>query len=275
MTLSRAHRRSRRAALLLSVLAATVIVGHGGRADAHTATADKPVLLVHGYNATSNSTDCGGAFDSMIDRLRNEGFTGPMIKVGFYSGDTNCDVNLRSYGSFGNSDSWKTVAKAFSQYVYREYTSRGITVDVVGYSMGGLIARGGIWGSQKGDGGFAPPIDVEDAVTLGTPHTGAAWYSNACLWGQCRSLRPGASEFSWLNQDRNPQGRYGTEWTTIGSPNDWVAPLASATAMSLPAEREPVFNDVSHMGLPGDYPDYMHSDEVVSRSASALLWADS
>jgi triacylglycerol esterase/lipase EstA (alpha/beta hydrolase family) len=243
------------------------------RADAHSATTDKPVLLVHGYNATSNSTDCGDAFDSMINQLRAAGFTGPMVKVGFYSGDTNCDVNLRSYGSFGNSDSWKTVAKAFSNYVYRDYTSRGVTVDVVGYSMGGLIARGAIWGSQKGDGGFAPPIDVEDAVTLGAPHTGAAWYSNACLWGQCRSLRPGASEFSWLNQDRNPQGRYGTEWTTFGSPNDWVAPLESATAMDLPAEREPVYNDVSHMGLPGDYPDYMHAGEVVAHAASALYQA--
>ena len=193
-----------------------------------------------------------------------------MVKVGFYSGDKNCNVNLRSYGSFGNSDSWKTVAKAFSNYVYREYTSKGITVDVVGYSMGGLIARGGIHGSSKGDGGFAPPIDVEDAVTLGTPHSGAAWYSNGCLWGQCRSLRPSANEFDWLNQNRNPQGRNGTEWTTIASTKDWVSPVSSATSMSLPASREPVYDDVSHLGLRGDHPDYMHSAHVVTRTGTAL-----
>jgi len=55
------------------------------------AGAGDPVLLIHGYNATSNSTDCGENFDWMIDRLREQGFTGPMVKVGFYSGDKHCE----------------------------------------------------------------------------------------------------------------------------------------------------------------------------------------
>ena len=131
-------------------------------AAARTDNKSKAVLFVHGYNPTSNSTDCGSDFDQMIAQMRAEGFTGPMVKVGFYTGDYNCNVNLRSYGSFSNSSSWKSIAKAFSTYVYNQYTSKGIAVDVVGYSMGGLIARGAVWGAQKQESGFAPAIDVED-----------------------------------------------------------------------------------------------------------------
>ena len=32
--------------------------------------------------------------------------------------------------------------------------------------MGGLIARGAVYGSAKGESGFSKPIDVEDGVTL-------------------------------------------------------------------------------------------------------------
>ena len=121
-----------------------LLIGSATPASAYTANKSKVVLFIHGYNPTSNSTDCGGDFDRMIGQLRSEGFTGAMVKVGFYSGDTNCNVNLRNYGSFSNSSSWKAISKAFSAYVYSQYTSQGIAVDVVGYSMGGLIARGGV-----------------------------------------------------------------------------------------------------------------------------------
>ena len=94
-------------------------------ADARTDDRSKPVLFVHGYNPTSSSTDCGGDFDAMISQLRSQGFTGPMVKVGFYSGDVNCDVNLRSVGGFSDSSSWKLIAKAFSKHIWNTYTSRG------------------------------------------------------------------------------------------------------------------------------------------------------
>ena len=161
-------------------------------------------------------------------------------------------MNLRSYGSFSDSSSWKAISKAFSTYVYNTYTSKGIAVDVVGYSMGGLIARGGVYGAQKGESGFSPPIDVEDSVTLGTPHKGAAWYSNLCLWGQCTSLKPGATDLNWLNQNGNPQGRYGTEWTNIGSNGDWVTPASSATSMSIASSAKVIYASMPHTGS-GNY----------------------
>lgn len=258
------YRRPRAAVVLVVAL----VLGVLGASPAEAARDDrvKAVLFVHGYNATSSSTNCGGDFDQMIAQLRSQGFTGPMVRVGFYSGDVNCDVNLRSYGSFGDSSSWKSIAKAFSTYVYNTYTSRGITVDVVGYSMGGLIARGAVWGAQKAEAGFAPPIDVEDVVTLGTPHNGAAWYSNLCLWGQCASLKPGATDINWLNQNRDPQGRYGTDFTTIGSNGDWVTPTASAHYMNLPAAREITYCCTPHTGA----TNYMHTSAVITRSGTAL-----
>jgi hypothetical protein len=235
-------------------------------AQARTNNRSKPVLFVHGYNPTSNSTDCGGDFDSMISQMRSEGFTGSMIKVGYYSGDVNCDVNLRSYGSFSDSSSWKAIAKAFSTYVYNQFTSHGIAVDVVGYSMGGLIVRGGVYGAQKAESGFSAPIDVEDVATLGTPHNGAAWYSNLCLWGQCTSLKPGASDLNWLNGNGNPQGKNGTEFTVIASDGDWVTPTASGLYMSLPATNKVTYSNVPHTGS----SNYMHTAAVVTRVGSAL-----
>ena len=254
-----------------AMVLATLLLGllGAGTAAARTDDRSKPVLFVHGYNATSSSTDCGADFDTMISQLRAEGFTGPMVKVGFYSADVNCNVNLRSYHSFGNSSSWKEIAKAMSKYVHQTYTSRGIAVDIVGYSMGGLISRGAVHGSQRGEYGFSPRVDVEDVITLGTPHNGAAWYSNLCLWGQCTGLKPGSSELSWLNLNGNPQGLYGTEFTTIGSNGDAVVPTSSALYMYLPSTNKVTYSSVPHTGS----SNYMKTAAVVTRSGSGLTYA--
>jgi hypothetical protein len=142
-------------------------------------------------------------------------------------------------------------------------------VDVVGYSMGGLITRGAVYGSQIAASGFSPPINVSDVATLGTPHQGAAWYSNLCLWGQCSSMAPGSTDLNWLNQNGNPQGSAGTTWTNFGSYNDDVVPYSSATSMSLPAARKLVYRNVSHTGV-CCHPNYMHAWSVVNRTSSGL-----
>ncbi len=264
----RARKRGLTALAVVAALLASAMVAQP--AGARTDNKSKAVLFVHGYNPTSNSTDCGGDFDTMIGQLRSEGFTGPMVRVGYYSGDVNCDVNLRSYGSFSDSSSWKAIAKAFSTYVYNTYTSKGIDVDVVGYSMGGLIGRGAVYGAQKAESGFSAPIAVEDVVTLGTPHNGAAWYSNLCLWGQCTSLKPGATDITWLNGNGNPQGKYGTEFTTIASNGDSVTPTASGLYMTIPSTNKVTYANVPHTGS----TNYMHNSAVVTRSGNALAYAN-
>jgi len=250
--------------MALAVVVALIVIGVTGCRE----TKDKVVLYVHGWSATGG-TNCAGAFDSMIGALGDQDFTGQAVKVGFYTGDTGCDMTLRDWGTFENSSSWKEIAKAFSHYVWDTYTSQGVTVDVVGYSMGGLIARGAVYGSSIGASGFAAPIDVEDAVTLGAPHDGAS-VAAFCLWGQCATMKPGASDINWVNQDGNPQGVEGTEWTVIGSEADDVSLVDSALHMDVPAERKVRYSDVPHTG--GD--NYMHREDVVTRAGEGLHLVD-
>lgn len=253
-------RAARRAVALLVALALVV-----GLAGCRVTRRDRPVLLVHGWSATGG-TSCSGTFDGVIAQLRDEGFTGPFVKVGFYTGDTGCDMTLRSWGDFANGSSWREVAKALSHYVAATYTAHGIPVDVVGYSMGGNIARGAVQGSAAGEAGFSGPIRVEDVVTVAAPHDGAAWYSHLCLWGQCATLKPGAADIEWLDRDPDPQGEKGTEWTVMGSHADAVTPLASALQMGVPDERKVVYDDVPHTGDAS----YLRRSEVVTRIGLAL-----
>jgi len=175
-------------------------------------------------------------------------------------------MTLRDWGDFANGSSWKDVAKAFSAYVSATYTTNGVTVDAVGYSMGGNIVRGAVYGSSISETGFSAPIDVEDAVTLGAPHDGAAWYSSFCLWGQCATMKPGAADINWLNQQGDPQGSNGTEWTVVGSDADAVTPVDSALHMSVPAERKVRYSDVPHTGS----DNYTGRADVITRTGVAL-----
>lgn len=227
---------------------------------------DRPVLLVHGWSI-SGGTDCQGTFGPLIQRLRADGFTGPIIKVGFYTGDSNCDVSLRDYGSFDNGSSWKEVSKALSHYVQELNILYESPVDLVGFSMGGIIIRGAVHGSSRGDAGFASTIAVEDAASVAGPHDGAAWFSNLCLWGQCKTMQPGHADIAWLNLSGDAHSVGGTEWTLYGSTADWVVPWESAMHMvDVPAERRNTYSDVPHNGS----DNFMNDTQVLGDVAEAL-----
>ena len=228
------------------------------------------VLFVHGFSATG-STDCSGTFGNMISQMRSDGFTGAMVTVGYYSGDTNCAVNLHNYGSYGDGDPFTNIGQALSWYIYDTFTRNGVSVDAVGYSMGGIVLRAAVYGASIGAAGYSPPINVGRAATLGAPHDGAAWYATACVligWTQCAAMVGGSSQLNWLNQNGNPQGSAGTSWTVFGSTDDDVVPSGSATYMSLPTAQKIVFDNVSHTGL--FHPDYMDAWSVVNLAGDAL-----
>jgi hypothetical protein len=254
------------------VLASALVVTTGdGPAGANLAQArNRTVLLVHGFSPSSTpSTDCSSTWGQTISQLQGMGFTGPFVTIGFYNADTNCNVQLHNYGSYSDGDSWKSVAKAFSWYVHDTYGTN--PVDVIGYSMGGLVVRGGLYGAQSGASGFSPAINLADVVTMGTPHQGANWYVNFCPiigWTSCAAMAPGSTDLNWLNQNGNPQGTQGTTWTNIGSNNDEVVPASSATSMSIPLDHKVIFNSISHTGL--IYPWYGASWDVINRAADAL-----
>jgi len=269
MTRSTMFRHTSRALLALTVVA-TLAMGTTACEPTRAPNKSHPVLLIHGWGLGAD-TDCGSTFDRMITQMKAEGFTGPFIRMGFYSGDTNCDMSLRDWGPVEDGSHFSVLSQAFSKYVYATYTSKGKTVDVVGYSMGGNVVRGAVEGAQAGQAGFSAPIDVQDAVTFGAPMNGAAWYSSFCLWGMCSSMKPGADDVNWLQKVGNPQGLHGTEWTAFGSDADAVTPVDSALKIDVPANRKVHLTDVPHTGD----TNYMGRPDVVTRADKALAEANS
>lgn len=254
--------------ILLGAVAALLVVAGATACEPRPPAKDHVVIFIHGYSALGAGTNCNSAFGSLKSALRADGFTGTFVTIGFYDSDTNCDLNLRSLdGGIDNSTSWKTLSKVFSRYVHDNYTSKNITVDLVGHSMGGLIARGAVQGSTAGESGFSGPLLVEDAVTLAAPHAGAAWYSYLCLWGQCSQLKPGASDINWLATVPNPQGLGGTDWTVLGSTTDDVVPESSALSMGVPDARKVLYTDIEHS-------DYQSNPVSQARTALALAEVD-
>lgn len=248
-----ARMKTRHGVLMTVAVAVTALVAATGLTGCRPAEAwDRPILLVHGWNALGGGSDCAANFGSLERSLRDQGFTGDIVTVAFYDSDRNCDVDLADFGSISNSTSWRNLSKVFSTFVYETYTQHGVTVDAVGHSMGGLIIRGAVLGSSRGEAGFAPPIRVEDAVTLAAPHAGAAWYSNLCFWGQCSGLKPGNGDLNWLNEVGDPQGLNTTEWTIYGSSNDGVVPLESALNMGIADDRRVALSGIGHSDYSSD-----------------------
>ena len=108
---------------------------------------------------------------------------------------------------------------------------------------------------------------IEDAASVAGPHSGAAWFSNLCLWGQCKTMQPGHPDITWLNLAGDARSIGGTEWTLYGSTADWVVPWESAMHMvDVPAERRHVYNDVPHNGS----DNFMNDDRVLGDVSEAL-----
>src|SRR5579862_3224817 len=141
--------RLRAAVVAVAALAATFGAGLVAPPAGATPAASKgtTVLFIHGFSASAN-TDCNGTFGNMISQMKSDGFTGSQITVGYYSGDTNCNVNLHNYGSYGDGDPFTNIGQALSWYIYDTFTSNGISVNAVGYSMGGIILRAAVYGAS-------------------------------------------------------------------------------------------------------------------------------
>lgn len=249
--------------VIAAALASIVVLVGATACEPRQPRKDRVVLFIHGWSAFGSGADCNANFGTLESSLRSAGFTGALVTVGYYDSNRNCDVDLQRWGSISNGSSWKDISKAFARYVHETYTARGITVDVVGHSMGGLVVRGAIQGTQGKEDGFGPPLKIEDVVTFGTPFAGAAWYSSLCLWGQCAGLKPGAGDLRWLEQNGNPQGVGGTEWTAFGSSTDDVVPADSALTIQIPDARKIRYTTVEHSA-------YMHDATAQARAARAL-----
>ncbi|WP_138756625.1 lipase family alpha/beta hydrolase [Modestobacter altitudinis] len=237
--LSPARRRLALALLVLVVVAAAVVIAlvvprSSGGADGTTATAQDdtpgPVLLVPGYGGSTSS------LRPLADRLTAVGRDATVVAV---PGDGTGDLTAAA----------DALGAAVDDALER--TGAG-SVDVVGYSAGGVIAR--IWAA---DGGADQARRV---LTLGSPHHGTTIADLAvgilpakCPEG-CRQLTTDSDLLAQLNAgDETPAGpSWVSVWTTA---DETVTPPDSARlagAVELPVQDVCPDSRVGHGQLPAD-----------------------
>ncbi len=221
-------------ALLLASTAAlvAVLVGRGTAPEAEPVAQDElgPVLLVPGYGGDPRS------LQTLADRLTAAGRDATVVEL---PGDGTGDL--------------RESARALDAAATRALDRTGAeTVDVVGYSAGGIVAR--LWIAD----GHAD--DVRRVLTLGSPHHGTSlagiantFAPDQCPTG-CRQLATDSTLLEELNAgDETPEG---PTWVSIWTEQDrTVTPPDSARldgALNLPVQSVCADAQVGHGDLPGD-----------------------
>ncbi len=205
----------------------------GGRSPARAVSQDKPgpVLLVPGYGgSTSGLTVLAG-------RLRQQGKDAEVVSLpGNAAGDLTAQARVLA-----------TAARA------ARARTGATSVDVVGYSAGGVVAR--LWLSQDRDAA------VRRVVTLGSPQHGTQLASLGALFaGQCplacRQLDPGSALLARLNAGSGSEVPQGVSFISLWTSRDEVViPPESAVlagALNIRIQSVCPASAVTHSGLPGD-----------------------
>lgn len=221
------------AGLLVAALVAAVLVltGRGGDGPlAGPAPQDRPgpVLLVPGYGGST------AALEVLAGRLRAAGRDARVLPM---PGDGTGDLAEQ--------------ATVLDRAAAAEVDRGAPSVDVVGYSAGGVVAR--LW---AGDDGRSVARRV---VTLGAPHhgSGVAALAGSLLPGQCpaacRQLVPDSELLTRLNRDETPDG---PAWVSVWTTQDQiVTPPESARldgAVNVPVQGVCADAVVGHGQLPTD-----------------------
>ncbi|MEP6696855.1 MAG: lipase [Pseudonocardiales bacterium] len=166
-----------------------------------------PVLLVPGYGGE------GSGLLPLAARLRSQGRLAEVITLpGIGTGD------LREQA--------KTLGAAAKAALAR---TGAASVDVVGYSAGGVVAR--LWTKSYGGAALARRI-----ITVGSPHHGtdlaglASALDSASCPAACQQLSPGSSLLGALNRgDETPAG---PRWVSLWSTNDQVVTPPDSARLS-------------------------------------------
>jgi pimeloyl-ACP methyl ester carboxylesterase len=225
----------RRATSLMLAVASTALspVMSVLPAQATQAGQETQILLVHGYGSSSQGKDCNGDtwknalayYQAAAGRERSS-----MSTVGYYEGDrpaehhgasSGCDVVVGD-GEATNDRPIQDLARDLAAYIDDTYTGSGQPVNIVAHSMGGLITRVAMLGSAQGWDGFPSTLDVDNVVTLSTPHQGVADPS-AHGDRQWEQMTPNSGFMTRLHQDGSGLGddwADGTDWSLVGSFED-------------------------------------------------------
>ena len=206
------------------VVAGLLVRGGGGKEVQSASQSDLgPVLLVPGYGGAT------AALETLAVTLRAAGRTAVVVRL---PNEGNGDLRESA-----------TVLDAAAT------AAGGPSVDLLGYSAGGVIAR--IWAADH-------PERVRRVVTLGSPHHGtrvaaaaAALAPGACP-PACQQLVPGSALLDELNEgDETPDG---PQWMAVWTKQDeTVTPPESARldgAVNVALQDVCPSVNVPHGGLP-------------------------
>ena len=214
-------------------VAALLLTGRDGAAAPAAPVSQEepgPVLLVPGYGGST------GSLASLADRLTAEGRDAAVIALpGNGTGDL------------------AAAADALDAAVDAALARTGAdSVDVVGYSAGGVVAR--LWAADGGAG------VARRVVTLGSPHHGttladlALGVAPAQCPEACRQLATDSDLLTGLNADDETPA--GPTWVSIWTAQDeTVTPPESARldgALELVVQSVCAGAEVGHGGLPRD-----------------------
>ena len=152
-----------------------------------------PVLLVPGYGGSS------AELALLVDALRAAGREAVVVSM-----------------PDGGVDDLREQAATVGRMVDQRLAGGAPSVDVVGYSSGGVVSR--IWADELGGAGVARRV-----VTLGSPHHGTRAARFAATLGPdvcpeaCRQLVPGSDLLSTLEETPD-----GPVWTAVWTAGDQV-----------------------------------------------------
>lgn len=233
--MSPARRRLLLALALVVVVAGAAVLAvrlSSGSPTAPTATAPQdrpgPVLLVPGYGGSTDSLQV------LATALRAKGRNAQVVKL---PGDATGDL--------------RQSAQALTRAADAALAAGAPSVDVVGYSAGGVVAR--LWAKDHAG-------QVRRVVMLGAPNhgtslaaTGAVFLPGACPTA-CQQLVPGSDLLDALNAgDETPAG---PQWLSLWTEQDQtVTPPSSASlqgAVDVDLQQVCPRLVVSHSQLPRD-----------------------
>ncbi|WP_309895959.1 hypothetical protein [Archangium sp.] len=243
-----------------------------------------PYYNLNAYNNGTIPQACDSYWSSALQFFTNRGWGSQLRTIGIYSRQTGCYVNLANVapnqsssltimqGSspFTNATSIGALGHRLAWWIYNNYTSKGLTVSLVGHSMGGLVARTAVGGSSKRLSGFPPPLLVKGMVLLGTPNNGASASYLGGFTGcttQCAQMNSGSTFLNSLNNSWDNGNSGVTHRLNLIGSNDYVVGDVRSGAFG-----------GSGVGLYFISPAYDHgniiTDQGTTSDASIGYWTD-
>lgn len=187
------------------------------------------VLFIHGFDPDGAAdTNCADYWDSAISYFGNSGWNeGNLLTYGYYTSGPENECNFNYPGT--RATSITTIAQSLADTIYYSWTVNNQKIDVVAHSMGGLVIRSMLYHVANGTPGFPPQLYIEDVVTLGTPHDGAAPEQVALCNAvfpeqrQCTQMTPGSDFLADLPETPSSgSSAFRTDWTAVSSFHDFT-----------------------------------------------------